>query len=96
MTHPSEKRASQRIQVEVPVYIGQEKAVTRDVSWAGIFFLTDQAFFQGGSLNFSLDLSYALPGKPIRLDCQGEVIRIEQFGEKFGIAAKINDFQYLH
>ena len=96
MTHPSEKRASQRIQVEVPVYIGQEKAVTRDVSWAGIFFLTDQAFLQGGELNFSLDLSYALPGKPIKLDCRGEVIRIEQFGDKFGIAARINDFQYLH
>ena len=96
MTHPSEKRASQRIQVEVPLYIGQEKAVTRDVSWAGIFFLTDQAFVQGGSLNFSLDLSYALPGKPIKLDCRGEVIRIEQLGDKFGIAAKINDFQYLH
>jgi len=88
MTHPSEKRASQRIQVEVPVYIGQAKAVTRDISWAGIFFLTDQTFFQGGALNFSLNLSYALPGKPIRLDCQGEVIRIEPFGEKFGIAAK--------
>ncbi len=96
MTHPSEKRTSQRILVEVPVYIGQEKAVTRDVSWSGIFFLTDQVFIQGGSLNFSLDLNYALPGKPIRLDCQGEVIRIEQFGEKFGIAARINDFQYLH
>ena len=96
MIQPSEKRASQRIQVEVPVYIGQEKAVTRDVSWSGIFFLTDQAFVQGGSLIFSMDLSYALPGKPIRLDCQGEVIRIEQFGKKFGIAARINDFQYLH
>ena len=96
MTHPSEKRASQRIQVEVPVYIGQVKAVTRDVSWSGIFFLTDQAFVQGGSLNFSLDLSYAVPGKPIKLDCQGEVVRVEQFGEKFGIAARINDFQVLH
>ena len=96
MTHPSEKRASQRIQVEVPVYIGQVKAVTRDVSWSGIFFLTDQAFVQGGSLNFSLDLSYAVPGTPVKLDCQGEVVRIEQFGEKFGIAARINDFQVLH
>jgi hypothetical protein len=38
MTHPSEKRASQRIQVEVPVYIRQEKTVTRDVSWSGNFF----------------------------------------------------------
>ena len=96
MNHADEKRASQRIQVEVPVYIGKETATTRDVSWAGIYFLTDQSFTEGGDLNFALDLSYALPGKPIKLDCQGEVIRIEQHGEKFGIAAKINNFQYLN
>jgi len=96
MNPTDEKRASQRIQVEVPVYIGHEKAVTRDVSWAGIYFLTDQSFTEGSELTFALDLSYALPGKPIKLDCRGEVIRIEQRGEKFGIAAKINNFQYLH
>ncbi len=91
-----EKRASQRIQVEVPIYIGHERAVTRDVSWAGIYFLTDQSFVEGGDLSFSLDLIYALPGKTIKLDCRGEVVRIEPLGEKFGIAAKINNFQYLH
>lgn len=96
MDHNQEKRASQRIQVEVPVYIGQEKAVTRDVSWAGIYFMTNQSFSEGGDLSFSMDLNYALPGKPIKLDCQGEVIRVERHGEKFGIAAKINNFQYLH
>ena len=96
MHHADEKRASQRIQIEVPVYIGSEKATTRDVSWAGIYFLTDQSFAEGGDLNFALDLSYALPGKPIKLDCQGKVIRIERHGDKFGIAAKIDNFQYLH
>ncbi len=96
MNHMEEKRASQRIQVEVPVYIGGEKATSRDVSWTGIYFLTDQSFTEGGDLSFALDLNYALPGKPIKLDCQGEVIRIERLGEKFGIAARINDFQYLH
>ena len=96
MDRTDEKRASQRIQVEMPVYIGHEKAVTRDVSSTGIYFLTDQSFVEGADLNFSLDLSYALPGKPVKLYCQGEVIRIERHGEKFGIAAKINDFQYLH
>ena len=96
MNRDDEKRASQRIQVEVPVYIGQEKATTRDVSWSGIYFLADQSFVEGGALNFSLDLTHAMPGKPIKLDCQGEVLRIEQHGEKFGIAAKINNFQYLH
>ena len=96
MNHTDDKRASQRIQVEVPVYIGQEKAVTRDISWGGIYFLTDQPFSEGGDLKFSLDLTYALPGKPIKLDCQGEVIRVEQHNGNFGIAAKINNFQYLH
>ncbi|MDT8444293.1 MAG: PilZ domain-containing protein [Desulfuromonadales bacterium] len=96
MHHADEKRTSQRIQVEVPIYIGHEKAVTRDVSWSGIYFLTDQSFVEGADLSFSLDLTYALPGKTIKLDCLGEVVRIEQLGEKFGIAAKINEFQYLH
>ena len=96
MNPTDEKRSSQRIQVEVPVYIGHEKAVTRDVSWAGIYFLTEQSFSEGGELNFSLALSYALPGKPIKLDCQGKVIRVERHGEKFGIAAKIDNFQYLN
>jgi hypothetical protein len=96
MKSTNEKRASQRIEVVVPMQIGQEQATTRDISWAGIYFLTEQSFSEGGDLSFSLDLNYALPGKPIKLDCQGEVIRIEQQGEKFGIAAKINNFQYLH
>ncbi len=95
MNH-DEKRASQRIQVEVPVYIGQEESVTRDVSWAGVYFLTDQPFAEGADLNFSLDLAYALPGKPIKLGCQGEVIRVDPHDGKFGIAAKINNFQYIH
>jgi hypothetical protein len=96
MKHADEKRDSQRIQIEVPVYIGNEEAVTRDISRSGVYFLTVQSFASGVALNFSLDLTNALPGKPIKLDCQGEVIRIEQHGEMFGIAAKIKDFQFLH
>jgi len=96
MTPDQENRSSQRIQVEVPVYIGQEKAISRDVSWSGIYFLTEQSFEQGCELTFALDLAYALPGKHIKLDCQGEVIRVEPLGLKYGIAARINNFLYLH
>ena len=96
MTRDQENRSSQRIQVEVPVYIGQEKAISRDVSWSGIYFLTEQSFEQGCQLNFALDLAYALPDEPVKLDCQGEVIRVEQQGLKYGIAARINNCQYLH
>lgn len=91
-----EKRASQRIQVEIPVHIGGNTAVSRDVGWAGIYFLANRTYPEGQALTFSLDLSYAWPGKPIRLGCQGEVVRVEQRGRQFGIAAKINNFKYLH
>lgn len=96
MNLSEEKRLSQRIQVEIPVYINQERAVTRDISWSGIYFLTEQNLSEGKELNFSIDLNYALPGKPVKLDCQGEIIRIERQGDRFGIAARINNFQYLH
>jgi hypothetical protein len=91
-----EKRASQRIQVEIPVYVGHKEAFARDISWDGIYFLTDQVFTEGGGVNFSLELDYAMPGKPIKVGCEGKVVRVERHGEKFGIAAKINSFQYFH
>ena len=31
-----EKRSLQRLQVEIPVHIGQEETITRDVSWPAI------------------------------------------------------------
>jgi hypothetical protein len=93
--HGDEKRNSERIQLEVPVRIGQEKAVTRDVGWGGIYFLAIKSYLEGEALNFALDLSYALPGQPIKLHCHGEVIRVEQNGKRYGVAAKIHNFQYV-
>ncbi len=96
MDNHSEKRVSQRIEVEVPVALDHGMATTRDISWSGIYFLTDQYFAAGKDLNFTLDLTHALPGKPIQLECQATIIRTEEIGDKLGVAAKICDFQYLH
>jgi hypothetical protein len=96
MNAVNEKRDSERIQVEIPVYIGDVKAITRNISWAGIFLYSTQSFEEGGALNFCLDLDYALPGKSIKLDCQAVVIRVEHHGERYGVAARINHFEYLH
>ncbi len=90
------KRTSQRIHVEIPVYIGQENLVSRDVSREGIYFLSDHLFAEGVDLYFSLGFDFALPGKPIKFVCQGEVVRVEHCYGKFGIAAKINSLQLVH
>ena len=89
-------RSWQRIHVEIPVYIGQEKLVARDVSREGIYFLSNHLFAEGGDLYFSLGFDFALPGTPIKFGCQGEVVRVEPHGGKFGVAAKISNFQYIH
>ena len=90
------KRVSQRIHIEIPVYIGQEVLVSRDVSREGIYFLSDHLFAKRVKLHFSLGFDHALPGKPIKFGCQGEVVRVEQRHGKFGIAAKINSLQLVH
>lgn len=92
----SEKRASERIHIEIPVYIGQEELVTRDVSQAGIYFLSDYLYAKGRDVNFSLVLDYAFPKDPIKLNCQGKIVRAERLDGKFGIAAKIKDLQLIH
>ena len=81
--------------LETAVCICQEETVTRNFSSSGIYFITDQSFEVGEDLNLSLDFPGTLPGKTIRLVCQGEVVRLEQYDGRLGIAAKINSFQYI-
>ncbi len=95
MTLGDEKRNSERIQVEVPIRTGQEQAVTRDVGWSGVYFLAKKTYREGEALDFALDLSYAIPGQSIKLHCHGEVTRVEQNGKRYGVAAKIHNFQYV-
>jgi len=93
---PEERRASQRIHVEIPIHIGAEELISCDVSQSGIYFQSDRLFAEGGALNFSLGLAYALPGKLLEFVCQGVVVRVDPHDGKFGIAAKINNLKLVH
>lgn len=86
------KRSAKRIRIEVPVHLDQGEGVTRDVSQSGVFFYTDQTFSPGMPLNFVLELDYVFPGEPVFLHCRGEVVRVEDAGEKRGVAASISEF----
>jgi hypothetical protein len=93
---PDEKRVAERVHVQLPLHIGQEESVTRDVSRAGIYFLSEGLFAKGKTLKLSLSFDYTLPGEPIRLSCLGEVVRVEAHASKFGIAAKIKDLKFIN
>ncbi|MDH3997373.1 MAG: PilZ domain-containing protein [Desulfuromonadales bacterium] len=96
MDNYEEKRAAQRIPVELPVELDCGTARTRDISWSGIYFLTKHLMEQGDELLFSLDLDFVHPNRPIRMQCQAQVIRTEKLNGELGVAAKINSFRHFN
>ena len=94
-THQNQ-RHEERFLLEVPVMLEGGVALSRDISSSGIYFVTDQPLAPGGSVRFSVKLNYVRPGKPVRLDCQGQVLRVEAAGAKLGVAASISEFWCIH
>ena len=87
------KRSAKRVRVEIPVHLDQGAGVTRDVSQSGVYFFTDHPFSPGMSLDFVLELDYVFPGEPVFLHCRGQVVRVEDAGERRGVAASISEFR---
>jgi hypothetical protein len=86
------KRSAKRVRIEVPVRLEQGEGVTRDVSQSGIYFFTAQPFSAGMPVSFVLELDYVFPGEPVCLYCRGEVVRVEEAGQRTGVAASISEF----
>jgi hypothetical protein len=96
MISNQEKRREERFVLEVPVLLENGTGVSRDISGSGIYFVTDLPLDPGGTVKFSVKLSHIRPGKPVKLDCQGQVLRIEPVDGKFGVAATISEFWCVH
>lgn len=90
------KRHQERFPLEVPVMLEGGVGTSRNMSESGIFFVTDTPMVTGADLKFSVKLKHIRPGKPVRLDCQGQVLRIERIGETYGVAATINQLWCVH
>jgi len=96
MIKHSERRESIRHQIEVPINFGRGIGISRDISFTGVYFTTKEPLKPGEQLQIAYELAYAIPGKSLKFDCQGHVLRVEQLGNTFGIAAKIDEITYLH
>ena len=93
-TNTSMRRQDQRLAVALPVELQNGHGVTRDVSASGVFFETTLSFSPGAAIRVSLLLEHADPVGPIRLHCQGKVVRVERLREKFGVAVAINRHRF--
>ncbi len=78
---------SKRYPTELSTSVNGLTGVTRNVSATGLYLLQDQPLDTGSRIDFWVDLD--TPGGPLKLCCEGEVIRVEKIDERFGIGVKI-------
>ena len=92
MRSNGERRQALRYSLELPVEVAGACGRTRDFSASGVFFETDRALTPGAPIRFSLLLGRASPGRrPLRLNCEGRVVRTESGKGRLGVAVAITD-----
>ena len=100
MTTTTERRSGQRIATRVPTQVrskgAQHAAETRDVGTHGVFLYTNFPMEKGTDVELVLILPPELTsGERCWVCCQATVIRVEESGHGFGVAAKIRRMDVL-
>ena len=104
MVDGAERREARRFTMSLPmrVFLRESKgremdAHTRDVSYRGLYFLTDANFQVGSEIEFVITLPQQVTRSgDVNIRCLGEVVRIEPTeNDKVGIAAKISRYEFV-
>jgi len=104
MDNVIERRASRRFVMSLPLTIrsnGASAAVesrgrTRDVSFRGLYFLSDTEFQAGAKIEFVLTLPKEVTQVgDVNIRCVGEVLRVEAQNGNHGVAARIEGYEFL-
>jgi hypothetical protein len=88
-----DRRKAPRFRVALPVELLEGTGITRDLSACGVFFETDRVFALGEVIQFALVMEYIKPGLPVRLQCRGQVVRLERQGNAMGVAVAITAYR---
>ncbi|MGH8712104.1 MAG: PilZ domain-containing protein [Burkholderiales bacterium] len=94
-----ERRHEERVLVNLPVTLEHVKGVTRNVSGSGVYleFSSKQTnLIPGKAISFSLKLDDARKGalRVNKVSAQGEILRVEQYAEKIGVATAITAYKF--
>jgi hypothetical protein len=100
----TERREARRFTMSLPMRVlprepkGRElDAHTRDVSYRGLYFLTDANFEVGGEIEFVITLPQQVTQSgDVNIRCLGEVVRSEPTENgRVGIAARIARYEFV-
>ena len=101
MTTAAERRSGTRFATRVPTRVRTAKssdnsAETRDISANGIFLYTKSRMEAGTDVELVLILPPELTsGEKCWVCCQATVVRVEEEGKEFGVAAQIRRMDIL-
>ena len=104
MADGAERREARRFAMSLPMRIlahdGHSRdlaASTRDVSYRGLYFLSEAKFEVGREIEFVLTLPQRVsPSGEVDIRCRGQVIRVETTGNgTMGVAAKIERYEFV-
>jgi hypothetical protein len=101
MTTNHERRAGRRITARVPTRVRTDQGIdhtaqTRDVSANGVFLYTNSRMEQGSDVELVLILPPELTsGEKCWVCCQATIVRVEEDGSEFGVAAQIRRMDIL-
>ncbi|HLW53982.1 MAG TPA: PilZ domain-containing protein [Candidatus Angelobacter sp.] len=98
-----EKRSVRRFSLNLPVKLkngssteGELTGQTRNVSSRGAFVEIESPLEDGASVEFLMTLPEEITlAEPIRVRCQGKVLRVEQGAANPGIAVAIEKYDFL-
>jgi hypothetical protein len=97
----SERRAGTRIAARVPTRVRTPQGIdinahTRDVSANGVFLYTQSRIEKGTDVELVLILPPELTsGEKYWVCCQATIVRVEDSGSEFGLAAQIRRMDIL-
>jgi PilZ domain len=104
MDDTSDRREARRFIMTLPVRVmahdvnsPELKAHTRDVSYRGLYFLSEARFERGSDIDFILTLpQQMISAGDVNIRCHGKVVRVEATDNgKTGIAARIDKYEFV-
>jgi PilZ domain len=104
MSSGSERREARRFTMTLPIRVhahgnsnGELIAQTRDVSYRGLYFLSEKKFDADSEIDFVITLPQQVTRSgDVNIHCQGRIVRVEPNGNgQVGIAAKIERYEFM-
>lgn len=104
MSEGADRREARRFNMTLPLRVLPHDsngsvftAQTRDVSYQGLYFLTENNLEIGNEIEFVITLPQQVTqSSDVNIRCLGHIVRVEPDGNgRTGIAAKIERYEFL-